>query len=631
MNDLDLLDPNPFIGNRVTAANGAEVHVAEIHAAELSRLQGLALQACRERSGVGAVLVGEAGIGKSHVLARLQQWIAAQGALPVLLHNPQTAPARIPRYLLKCLLQRAVQDGYLTRWISALLRPALDGVPPARQRHALYTAWQALIGPLRSHPHDAEVYAMLFRFFENTLRVRSAQDADRRKEKRRAARLARRWLEGDFLDPDEMKALDHRGEACLADDEAVVRAIVAVAQLARLRDKPLVLLFDQVDNLDPAQLTGLSRFLHALLDACGNLLVVTSGVQESLFEFKDNGTIGHAAWDRLAGEEIGLQRIYPDAVEHLLQARLAPVQQDPRVTAQCVQDPLFPLGRDWFTEFIGERVSFRPREALRAAKLRFARAQDDLRRAGSVREWLENWRAAPEPETPPQDLETLVDAAVMQALDAKVKRRTADPAGLPPDAGHLCELVETLLRQCLAVPDSPYPLRLVERVPGQAGRLPPYQVYAVAAVAGATRALGLCFVVTANKQSAASALKRLLEDPQPPERLFLICDEREPLQLGAAGRDYLDRLHARGGFTHSTLAFADYCRLDALRAVLADARADDLELDLPGTHCIDEEQVRAAYRRLDLYRQHPLLQVLLTVPDAPAVNFGGKRPYRVRV
>lgn len=61
----------PFEWNRVSEiADEMPPNVAEIHAAEFEQLKGL-IQNVRRRGGMGLLLWGEAGVGKSHLLARL--------------------------------------------------------------------------------------------------------------------------------------------------------------------------------------------------------------------------------------------------------------------------------------------------------------------------------------------------------------------------------------------------------------------------------------------------------------------------------------------------------------------------------------------------------------------------------
>ena len=57
-------DTNPFAANRITEPSPYDVDVPAIHAASFDRLVALGGQALRDRSGIGAVLLGGAGIGR---------------------------------------------------------------------------------------------------------------------------------------------------------------------------------------------------------------------------------------------------------------------------------------------------------------------------------------------------------------------------------------------------------------------------------------------------------------------------------------------------------------------------------------------------------------------------------------
>src|SRR5260370_17015943 len=128
------------------------------------------------------------------------------------------------------------------------------------------------------------------------------------------SRLAVRWLAGDELDPEEARRLGlapSRGAgepAALADDQQIKQVLVALCRMASSRRQPLILCFDQVDNLDRDQAAALARFLAALLDSCANLLVVISGIQATLLQWRGHKVIQDSAWDRLAQFEIALHR-----------------------------------------------------------------------------------------------------------------------------------------------------------------------------------------------------------------------------------------------------------------------------------------------------------------------------------
>src|SRR5437868_4643691 len=90
---------NPFLDNRVNAPSATDADVASIHEPAFIRLTTLARETVQVRRGLGALLWGEAGIGKSHLLSRLARW-AQDRAEFVYLHNLQSSPETLPRSLL---------------------------------------------------------------------------------------------------------------------------------------------------------------------------------------------------------------------------------------------------------------------------------------------------------------------------------------------------------------------------------------------------------------------------------------------------------------------------------------------------------------------------------------------------
>ena len=157
----------------------------------------------------------------------------------------------------------------------------------------------------------------------------------------------------------------------------------------------------------------------------------------------------------------------------------------------------------------------------------------------------------------------------------QVARRELEPHTLPPDAANLSGLVEVLLRQA-AQADPASGIQWIERPgPLKTGRLPAYHlVLGLRQDGGAsTFRTGVAFVATANATSAAAALRRILDDPEPPDRTFVVSEKREPLKLGAKGQEYLQQLQSRGPehFLHVEISFREYAELDSLQAVVGDA------------------------------------------------------------
>ncbi len=106
---------SPFETNRVSdASQPMPASVPAIHADAYEELAHLVQSVHRRNVGAGAVLWGEAGVGKSHLLARVWHDLRSQACV-AFLHNVQASPDRLPRYVLRCVLgqvARASGEGF---------------------------------------------------------------------------------------------------------------------------------------------------------------------------------------------------------------------------------------------------------------------------------------------------------------------------------------------------------------------------------------------------------------------------------------------------------------------------------------------------------------------------------------
>ena len=620
---------NPFLDNRINNPSGRDVDVAEIHQAAFARLTGLAREALAARRGVGAVLWGEAGVGKSHVLSRLARWAAEDNlACFVYLHNLQAAPDRLPRVLLRSvvsLLTNAQAGRWHTTPLYDLLRAGLlgtvDGVAKWPSWEVLRRAYNQRLDRVGAADLpgatllDREVFEVLFQFF------RSAFEAARGRDDGATAALSLRWLSGEAAAP--------------ADPQQIKQILVALSRLSAAAGRPFVLAFDQVDNLDDEQFAALGRFLEALIDASPNLLAVTAGIQSSLLRWKESGVIQHSAWDRLAQFEVHLQRLTAAEAQRLVRARLAdflaPFADREPIRSRLEADPLFPLGEEWRRRRLQDKVDLRPRDVLNGAREGWRTQQEELaRRGGPV--WLAGWKGATgngENGAPPteEEVREAVDRAVAGVAAVRAAAVRADSLQMPPDADRIAALVYELLTQgreragALSIRRMPPPRR---------GARPSYDLEIVhpAAADGPPLRTGVLFLTAASANSATGFLRRLADDSQPLHRLFLVTDERVKLPLGERGAALLKKLQEQPGlqFEQRELTVAELADLDALQEAVRLARGGDLEAEpRPGRMVrVTERDVIESNHRRGRYAACRLLHDLLAppVPASPARTAG---------
>jgi hypothetical protein len=416
--------------------------------------------------------------------------------------------------------------------------------------------------------------------------------------------------------------------AALADDEQIKHVPLALCRMAASRGQPLILCFDQVDNLDLDQAATLARFLAALLDSSANLLVVISGIQATLLQWRGQKVIQDSAWDRLGQFEIALQRMSVTEVRQIVAARLRhflePYAHCPALSRRAQDDPLFPLGESWAGEFLKDKIEVRPRDALSWAREGWRRAQAALQELGGPA-WLARWNGDRPAERPTRSwtadqIQAAIDIQVAEKFAQHKAPRQAAPHTLPPNAPELAGLVAALVEQATP-PEQAGNGPRVEHVPAlRRGKRPPFDlvVHHASVPNGETRS-GLLFLTTESANAVTATLRRLVDDTDPPQRLFLITDERMPLRFGPIGKEYYDELRQRGGpgFEHLELTFTQYAELDALQATVAMARCGDLEIELPGgwSRSVSTEEVISSHRRQRRYLTAPVLKELLTDPS----------------
>lgn len=638
---------NPFIDNRVNSPSAADVDVLDIHRQAFERLTALAGAARDQRRGIGVLLWGEAGIGKSHLLSRLVRWAERdQQACAVYLHNLQASPENLPRSLLKAVVRiltrgqvRGFRQSPLFALVFAAVKEALDFDlttlhPWAKVERAYHRLVDGLSAaePSRAALVDRTAYDVLFRFFHSAFRAYKTHDE-------RVAALAVRWLAGDYLDPDEAKTLGlppgPRDEpVALADNQQIKQVHTALTRLALSRKQPFLLCFDQVDNLEENQAAALSRFLEALIDSSPNLLVVTAGIKATLLGWRNHKVIQDSAWDRLAQFEVSLQRLTPEESRRIIAARLEqfiePFAEQEPVRQRFQQDGLFPLGRSWADGFFQDKIELRPRDAINGAREGWRRRQEALQQPGDAA-WLEDRGEPPTngvapPAAPTEEqIREAIDRKVAQKIAEHCEQRRRAPDALPPDADNLAGLIAALLKQAAAGGDPAGQLHIDQPPSGKPDRQFPYSliVRRQPGTNGQAVRTGLLFLATDGAFSTTANLNWLLRDTHHPERTLLVTEERLPVAFGAQsdakGRQYYAELcqGKHGPFQHLVLTFEQYAHLDALRAVAGMARSGDLEIEWPGgaTRPVSEQEVLESHHRQGRYQAAALLPDLL--PEAP--------------
>jgi hypothetical protein len=621
-----LRDSNPFSKNRVSEVNDVESEDQKlIHVDAFQALTSRIERVRRNRASAGVMVLGAAGLGKSHLLAHMCQWARREGrCTAVFLHNVLASPPRMARYLLRATVSALAgsrPEAYCESDLYQLLNHAVRAQLQAAGRSGVPSK-ELRLETLRRLFHgsseDATIVHVVSEFLEAAVEAGNGiAGAEQR------AATAVEWLSGEVIDPEDAELLGlpaaSEDGALLADDVGIEGVFRVLATLARASDRVFVLCVDQVDNLDGDQVTALAAFLHVLVDHTRNLVIVTSGVKQSMLGFHDQGIIPEAAWDRLAQYTVELRRIDAGRAREIVETRIGkftqPFRTLPAIATLRTRDRLFPLDDGWLSGRLAEGIEFRPRDIISWAHNRWEEQQSRLEQHGQV-VWLNAWPnegpVTADTETP---FEKVIDSLAGMKLSERAQQRLLQPEQLPPDADNLATLVATLLGHCKG--DDRYSVQAVERSNPKRGPHTYDLVVREKRPDGKLVTTGVLFVTSNNKTSVAGSLRRIVEDKHPPDHRILVTDEeRRPLPLGPRGVEYYEQLRKLGAskFLHTKLSLAEYASLDALAGFIASARVGDLDIEHPRgrTRAVSEAEAIEALHRGERFVANRLLRELLT-------------------
>jgi hypothetical protein len=546
---------NPFAASRVDNAwESPPVDVSAIHREAYDGCLRLIDTVARDHHSHGAVLTGQPGSGKTHVLARLRRHIVEQERGWFVYVLPVTAPDRFFRHVLHAFASDVMRPPHGTVAVSqlevALARHFMaDSRAPATRVGEWWDRVRAHHGP------PAAVAGFLRRQVEPLVEALNLDEQVVTVVAQFAAHLnrpvARAWLLGRSLSEGQCAVL---GVGSHLDDEGP--AEMAIQTLLRLGGDgfPATLAFDQIEGLqrDREDQEGLRAFANGVAALFGNARNVAALTCAQVSFLEDlRRAVGVALYDGRLKEygELSLQPLDPAQIAELASRRLAASTdlQQVRLVEQrrhgAGLDPLWPL-RTAEVEVLAVQ-SPTPREVLRLC-----------------RELLDTAaRAAPAAGAPaaraPEPLEALWLAAVQQQRDTPVDKIDE---GVYVDG--LLKAVDAAARPGLASHRSK--IKDIDLV-----------------LSANDRSIGVSVCHAENMTSLAGRLRRLSGDParENVDHLCVVRDARLPIPSTARKtREYLQALEGQGAVVVRPPAEA-YVALAAIRNLLAESAAGDLTIE----------------------------------------------------
>lgn len=536
MNALNLL-PNPFRDNVVQDAWQSPTDIAEIHAA--------AFEACKKgiESAARAVpdsllIYGSAGSGKTHLLARLQRYLAetARSAPDNVLRcvfsfvrlqtSPQLLWQHVRRRLATDLMRREQGLTQLQRLVAHQL-----GIVAGRTPRAGILELRVLRAedePALSH-HLQELALKLDL-------PRSLCVVIEKLVFNRNVREASAWLAGDSLPESAMADLGVGVDVEEDREESARHVVTALCRLAG-ETLPIVFCFDQVESLqrtatDEEALFRFGRMAADLHDADANIFLITCLQVAYLDQFKR--AVRTADHDRIARRSVLLEPLNRAHVESLLLSRLARLPELASLRTEHAADPFYPLSTRFVQELALESPCV-PRRILALA----ARAFDEAQQGRSV----------PVPTTA-QALGSELAARQKEAIDA------LEPSDTQRIMVQGAQILAHLEGASVSGPDAEG---------------------ADVVIAG-ERCAALSLRNEADGRSLTPKLKALLGHTPRRDgvKLVIVRDPRLPIAKTAVkAREYLKALQERGCVLVEPTVEA-LATLDALASILGDSKSGDL-------------------------------------------------------
>lgn len=629
---------NPFSITSVGDTVEITGDVASIHEGQFHRLIERAIEAhnCRE-AGRGCLLLGQPGVGKSHLLGRFKTWAEERSACFVYLHNVQVQPDEILRFLVHCCIAKLAEDRVARVHRTDFYEIVRAAVAKAAKELGIASVTPESMDQVgaaiaRLFGGNSEVFSVIFRCYcASRAAGESAADGPAQAKQERVVSAAISWLEGDVLDAEEAALIGRKprpGEATvMMDNQQAEDVIVILARLAQETDRPFILCIDQADMMTDAQLEAFGNVVQSLVNRSRNLCVVVSGVIDSLDRRIREGAIKASAADRIdAGEPIILTRVPIDHARLILATRIERFFESlgslPRGMKKYRDaDPLFPLGERWFDKVTDDTVELRPRDVIQWSRSQWRRQAERIEKLGCAG-WLADWEGVPpEPDTIIDEaaLQRQIDDAVHAKLDELRNERLFDPSQLPADAGKLRALTLATLSRCRGTSDGRY--TLIDVVSPKPGGV---DLDVTEMLDGRRVRNAVKFVVTASKTSTSVSLGKLVDAEWADERVLVTVAEKAPLSVAKTGKGAAHLAALRGlgdGRFHDVqLSFEEFADLDSLEAVVGAAASGDLEIDFgPGKppKRISTDEVVASLHRHKRYLQNRLLSVFLTHDSSP--------------
>jgi DNA polymerase III epsilon subunit-like protein len=333
--------PNPFTSNRVDNPFQHHIDLQALYRGEYERLKSILLDIKRDanKQSRGAVVIGEAGTGKTHLMMRLATDLLKTNRL-LFIRQPNNASTVVYHTYARILesfaekipetehtqLELLVANSFVN-----ILGQIQEFVATETGRKTLAILYE---DPLRLYkfragsPQWKSIELNIMRWWEKKynaaghsgsilkgiLKFCSYVDPNLKS-------IVRRWLAGlEIAEEDAQKVNLENWDEEISREEFALEAIAVFGRLSTL-DEPLIIVFDQLEGISdkPAILSSFGDAVKEILTVVPNSLVILNLFPDRWQQFQT--VFDNAVIDRFP-DQVHLPRPNPNTLSDILQAKL---------------------------------------------------------------------------------------------------------------------------------------------------------------------------------------------------------------------------------------------------------------------------------------------------------------------
>jgi hypothetical protein len=442
---------NPFDTDKVLKARDSICDAPDIHKEAYRKLTE-ELRKVRAKGESRSVLVtGVAGSGKSHLIARLYR----DRPKDVLFFQIQALPGGTHwfRHIVQCVvsdLEQPISHNDPSPQLGLLVKHFIDAaksnleIEAGRKPSVKELMWaleetRRQMEFLIPDPIVADILNVLGNFWKKEAPFGKAARLSR-SWKENFRYLAYQWLKGMMIEDKELDVIGAKRNFASDPESGQTNFHTALRVFGALTKgrAPMILVFDQLDTMEPETVNSLGKQLLTLVGsdaAAPNFFIIIAGVDQQINDFIDNKIITQAVADVLFKTRLELPALKPEQCLRIVEQRLRPgFAPEDRLLFPPRADILFPFTTEYVTAKTAGPVMPTPRILISA--MRGAYDEIDL-------EWLSNW-------PPPTDRQTEAPPweVISDFLKAEFQNRLNDASESLIDDDTLLEMLGRILRTC---------------------------------------------------------------------------------------------------------------------------------------------------------------------------------------